>query len=596
MKGLIPQDIIDEVLVRVDIVEIINEYVPLKREGKNFKGLCPFHHEKTPSFVVSTEKQIFHCFGCGEGGNVFGFIMKIERLTFPEAVKKLAQKTGVNIPEQELTSQEKNKIRQKERWIQINELASKFYHKILVDSKWGKKGLDYLLKRGITLETIDKFKLGFSLPSWDGLLNFMSKKGISHQELLDLGLILPKKQGSGYYDRFRDRIMFPIWDSKGRVVAFGGRVIEKREPKYLNSPDTPLFNKGHNLYGIHLAKSSIRTNDLSIIVEGYMDVISCHQYGVTNAVASLGTAFTKFQGKLLMRHSYEVGICYDGDAAGLGASLRGLDILSDLGCNVRVINLPKGLDPDEFLQKEGKDNFNLLVKRGQSLIEYKLSRAMETSDASTIQGKTKIVESILPDLLKMDSFVARESAIELISENLGLVPGTIMSELKKFSRNQKTALNSEDINDNHRKNNIMTAKNLNKAEVQTLKILLENNSFFTEIEKFGGDELFTPPLKELYKLVIDIFKEKGKITGNDFADNRYSQILSYILMQKFQVEDVEKAIGDYLRILRVNKLDKEYDAKKLELKEAEKIGDVAKLKELLFHIDNILQEKKSLIP
>lgn len=591
MKGLIPQEIIDEINAGVDIVNIINQYVPLKKKGRNYQGLCPFHHEKTPSFTVSPDKKIFHCFGCGVGGNVFTFLMKVENLRFPEAVRKLAPLAGVSVPERDLSPFQKKNLQKKKRLIQINEMATEYYQKILLETKWGKVALDYLKKRGINLAIINKFQLGYALPSWDGLINFMTSRGVKIQELLELGFILPSREGKGYYDRFRGRLMFPIWDMNGRVVAFGARVLDQGQPKYLNSPDTPLFNKGQHLYGIHLAKNSIRREDLALVVEGYMDVLSCHQYGVTNAVASLGTAFTKEQAKILLRHSYQVAICYDADAAGSLATLRGLDILTDFGCQVRVINLPEGLDPDDFLQKKGKKELDKLVLKAKGLIEYKLDKSIEKGNPSTIQGKTKIVHSILPDLLKIDSYVAQQGAIELCSEKLGLTFETIVSELKRFTRAEKRGI----INNKAKSEGKIFLKNLNKIEVQVLKIILENNFLFENVEEVGGEKLFTSPLKEIYQKTRDLFKTKGKVVGNELSDED-GIILSHIIMQNLIVEDVNKAILDYLKILKINWLDKEYDAKQRELKEAEKLDDIGKMRELLFYIDNILQQKRSLIP
>ena len=326
--GYIPQEVLDEIVARCDIVSVINEYVPLKRKGSNYQGLCPFHNEKTPSFSVSPSKQIFHCFGCGKGGNVFKFIMEIEGISFVEAAEKLAKRAGVKLPEKEMTSAQRKALEQRKRYQQINELAARYYHTVLMKSKMGQPYREYLRQRQISDDTIIKFRLGATPAGWDNLYREMKKRGITEQEMLDLGLISQTKKGT-YVDRFRQRLMFPICDEKGTVIAFGGRIIDKDSSpqKYLNSPDTPLFHKSRNLYGLHLARAGIRNADQAIIVEGYMDVISCHQHGITNAIAPLGTAFTPEQGKLLMRNTYQVGISFDGDAAGTKATMRCLDIL-----------------------------------------------------------------------------------------------------------------------------------------------------------------------------------------------------------------------------------------------------------------------------
>jgi len=593
--GLIPQEVIDEIAACSDIVDIISDYVPLKKAGRNFQGLCPFHHEKTPSFIVSPDKQIFRCFGCGVGGNIFSFIMQADGLTFPEAVEKLAQRAGISLPEQEMSEKERNALKRKERWYKINEVTAQFYHKILLETKWGEKALNYLKNRGIEASTIEKFQLGLALPEWEGLLSFMTKKGVDPRELHQLGLVLPKNSGRGYYDRFRNRLMFPIWDQSGRVIAFGGRVLDNGEPKYLNSPDTPLFNKGQHLYGLHLAKGTIRQADLAIMVEGYMDVIACHQFGVTNAVASLGTALTSNQARVLMRNTYQVAIAYDADAAGSNAALRGLDVLSDLGAQVRVVKLPQGMDPDEYLRKSGREKFNELVMQGESLIEYKLFKAMENVNTGTIEGKIKVTQTILPDLDKMDSPVARESAIKVIATRLGLAEATILDELRKYSRQKHKFPQNKDRNQEKRENNIVNLRHLNKLEVQMLRILLEENSIFSQVEKAGGKELFTPPLNRLYERVLAVYQEKKQVTGINL-DEKDSQLLAAVLMGDFEISDTNRAAADYIKSLQLNKLNKDYSDTLKELSAAEKSGDSERLNKLLSRIEWLLQQKKLLAP
>lgn len=592
MIGYIPQEIIDEITARADIVEVVKEYVPLKKEGRNFKGLCPFHHEKTPSFTVSEEKKIFHCFGCGVGGNVISFLMKIENINFPESIKKLGEKTGVAIPEAEMSASERKKRDKQERLYEINELALRFFHKILVDSEQGQPARDYLQKRNITEDAIKQFKLGYAIETWDSLLKFMTRKGVKYQELLEIGLISSRKSGNGYYDRFRGRLMFPILDNRDRVVAFGARILAEGEPKYLNSPDTPIFNKSYHLYGINLAKKSIRDKDMSLVVEGYLDVIACYQQGITNVVASLGTAFTKYQASLLMRYSYNVGICYDADTAGSKATMRGLDVLSDLGCNVSVVNLPNGLDPDEYLQKQGKEALELLIKEGQSLIEYKLDQAMKDNDTSTIQGKLVVVEDLAEDLLSMKSFVLRQGAIDLLGEKLALDPETILSELKQINQDQKNAYNFQDTKDKDRDNNAISYDHFSKVEILTLKLIIENNDFFSEIEKVGGADLFTSTLKELYQEILKLYEATGEVNSSSFAENKYSDLFAYIIMQEDKVQDTRKAFYDYLKNLKLLVLETEYSTKMTQLQEAEKEGNENQLKKLLFDIESILQEKK----
>ena len=341
MAGLIPENILEDILGRVDIVEVISGYIPLKRAGRNFKALCPFHHEKTPSFMVSPDKQIYHCFACGVGGNAFNFLMQYERLEFPEAVEALARKAGVNLPKDQ--KQDQRAVSLITQLYKINELAADFYAHNLISSQ-GSSARSYFLKRGLKDETIKTFNLGFAHDRWDLLINYLRAKGISLSLLEKAGLVLAK-EGGGYYDRFRNRLIFPILDIKSRVLGFGARVLGDALPKYMNSPETPIYIKGKNVYGLNFAHEAIREEDAVVVVEGYLDFIIPYQAGVHNIVASLGTAFTPDQAKLLKRYTHNVVMVYDADKAGELASLRSLDIFIDEDMNVKVASLPLGSDP-----------------------------------------------------------------------------------------------------------------------------------------------------------------------------------------------------------------------------------------------------------
>ena len=595
--GFIPPEIINDISSRLDIVELIREYVPLKQKGRNLQGLCPFHSEKTPSFTVSPDKQIFHCFGCGVGGNVFSFIMQKEGLTFPEAVEKLALKAGVNLPKEDLSPAQKTILEKKSRSYKINATAALYFQRnLMTPSPESQRAIAYLKSRNITEETIEKFHLGLASSQWDGLINFFSKKGVRPQELVELGLALPNKQGNSFYDRFRNRIIFPIWDNDGKVIAFGGRVLDDSLPKYLNSPDTPLFNKSQHLYGIHLAKNTIRQEDLALIVEGYMDVIACHQQGLKNTVASLGTAFTQQQAKLLMRHTYQIAIIYDGDTAGSSATLRGLDILNDLGCDVKVVNLPQGQDPDDYLQANGSEKLKELIAQGQGLIEYKLIKSMENVKFQSIMGKTKIMQKILPDLLGIKSPVVRAEAIKIVSEKLGITEANIIGELRKYNRinnrpNWDISRKAEIRNDNRDSSPLK----LSKTEAQLVKIIFENIELIQEVEEAGGANLLTGPTEELYKSLLSNYKGKGNVASADL-DEKNSKILAAVLMMEIEVPDIKKAAADYIKILKINRLNREYAAKNQALKEAEHQKDTTKQMELLIELDSILQQKKLLTP
>jgi len=389
MSGQIPEEYINDLRHRADIVTIISEFVSLKKQGRNYMGMCPFHSEKTPSFVVSPEKQIYHCFGCGKGGNVFSFLMEKNAMTFPEAIEFLAKRLGVVLPQSSISPEKAKQDSLKKRYYHINEITAKFYQQRLLDQT-GRDAMQYLQRRGLHSTTLEKFLLGYAPTDWSKLINYLSNQGIAEQELLTLGLAVKTQKGT-LIDRFRNRIIYPIMDEAGRIIGFGGRVLDDSQPKYLNSPDTPLFSKGKHLYGLNLAKGSIREQDRAIIMEGYMDVITSWQNGFTNVVGTLGTALTPDQVRLLMRYSYNMFICFDADSAGQKAALRGLDILQELGCNVSVVSIPGSKDPDDFIRKEGRARFTEIVERAHNLLEYKLIKLMEQHNTQSVSGRIKVV-------------------------------------------------------------------------------------------------------------------------------------------------------------------------------------------------------------
>ena len=595
--GRIPQEVLDEIAARCDIVTIVNEYVPLKRRGSNYQGLCPFHSEKTPSFSVSPGKQIFHCFGCGKGGNVFRFIMEIEGISFLEAVEKLAKRAGVELPKQEMTPAQIKKMEEKKRYLQINEAAAMYYHKVLMETKMGAPFRAYLKKRQISEETATKFRLGATPAGWDKLYLFLKKYGITDQEMLDLGLISPSRREGQFIDRFRQRLMFPICDPKGNVIAFGGRIIDKdaSPQKYLNSPDTPLFHKSKNLYGIHVARNPIRTEDMAIIVEGYMDVISCYQHGIHNVVAPLGTAFTPEQARLLMRSTYQMALAFDGDGAGQNATMRGLDILADLGCTSRVIRIPGNADPDEFLKAYGKDAFLELVKNGTEMIMYKVSRYMEAVNIDTIPGKTQVIAKLIPDLKKIQSAVAREVAVQKISAALRVSEQAIWQELQSSSveKRQIPLRKDEESDLSGQGNNFLEEKIESKVEKTILHILFERPDLLTIAEQYGGSELLSSNGAEMYRFFKQSIQENGKVESARIPQEK-SQLLADILVEEFYTEDLERDMEDALRQLKQEKLDLEYQKVMEKLAEVEKLGATNEMQEALQKLDSIRRAKKEM--
>ncbi|MBR6258578.1 MAG: DNA primase, partial [Oscillospiraceae bacterium] len=377
-----PERFIDELLSRSDIVDVVSSYVQLtKRSGSNLFGLCPFHSEKTPSFSVSQEKQIYHCFGCGKGGGAINFIMEIENLNYPDAVHFLAKRAGLTVPEDDRSD---GNTGRRTRMLELNRAAAKFFYGCLSRPE-GEAALEYMAKRGITAQTAKKFGLGCAPDSWSALTDAMLKEGFSTPELLDAGLVKRGKSGRGVYDTFRNRLMFPVIDVRGSVIGFSGRILGEGEPKYLNSPDTLVFAKGRNLFALNLAKKT--KMGMMILVEGNIDVVSLHQAGFDCAVASLGTSLTDDQARLISRYTNNVVIAYDSDSAGLKASKRAIDIFEKTGLAVKVLRMDGAKDPDEYIKARGPDAFRILLERSENHIEYQLLTAKAKYDMETDDGR-----------------------------------------------------------------------------------------------------------------------------------------------------------------------------------------------------------------
>ena len=443
--------VVDEIKQRLDIVEVIGEYVPLKKSGRNFKGLCPFHTEKTPSFFVFPESGTWHCFGaCNTGGDIFTFIMKRENLTFGEALRFLARKAGVSLrpPSPALAAEEKLR----ERLRELNALAANYFHHLLMQSPKGERGREYLSRRGINQETARRFQLGYALNEWHALEGYLTGKGYSREDLVKAGLVVEREDG-GVYDRFRGRLMFPIRDRQGYVIGFGARALDDSTPKYLNSPQTPLFDKSSVLYGIDLAKEAIRLQDLAVVVEGYMDVLMAHQCGFTNVVASLGTALTESQLRGLARLAGNLILALDADAAGSEATLRGLETArqtlerrtvpvptprgliryeSRLATQIRVLILPPGQDPDEVI-RQNPSRWETLVHQALPLVDYCIEAITSRLDISTARGKAQAVRELAPILREVGSEVERAYYIQKLARILQVNERSVWEEYRKYA-------------------------------------------------------------------------------------------------------------------------------------------------------------------
>lgn len=440
---VIPEEAVSRVLAGTDIVQLIGSYLPLKPAGRYHKALCPFHTEKTPSFIVNPERQIFHCFGCGEGGDAIGFLMRQEHLSFPEAVRSLADRAGVNLPARFGGTVGSRTGREEEgrlRLLELHKAAAEFFRQQLNHQTDGAAARAYLRARGIPESVVEQFGLGYAPASWEGLFRHLLRRGFSKEQVERAGLALARKEGSGAYDRFRSRLMIPICDGVGKVIAFGGRALDGSEPKYLNSPETPIYKKGAHLFGLHLAASAIRDRGLALVVEGYFDLIALHTHGFQHTVAVLGTALTGEQIALLRRYAMRAFLVFDPDAAGIAAARRSVESLLNSGLEWRVILLPEGKDPDRFLQEQGSSAFADALDRSKDLMEFLLDRRVSGFDLASVEGQATAVNAVLPLLGAVENEITRQRYAEKLARRVALSSDAIVRELNLQVRGRRREL------------------------------------------------------------------------------------------------------------------------------------------------------------
>jgi DNA primase len=512
----IPEDVIKRVQDAANIVDIIGESVVLKRSGRNYLGLCPFHAEKTPSFSVSPEKQIFYCFGCHTGGSVFSFLMQQDGFTFPEAVRHVAARYGIEVPDERLTPAQRQQLTEKDHLYQINEVACGYFQQMLHDKQRGQRAMAYLLKRGMTRAIIDGHKLGYAPQGWDGLTNLFSKRRISHALAAKNGLIVPRKNGNGFYDRFRDRIMFPILNTSRQIVGFGGRVMGDDQPKYLNSPETPIFNKRRSLYGIHKAKQPARSESRVYLVEGYFDVLALHLYGIENSVATLGTALTAEHAKRLkgLVGDGEVILVYDSDQAGIKAAQRSIDVFEAESLSARILILPEGQDPDSYLRTHGPDEFLALASNALSFIPFLIQRAVEEYGLS-LEGKVKIVTALQDSLAAVNDTVARSLYIQELAERLRISEGVILEKIQKAGGNRQRHVSRPTSGGSQ-----IDPDSQQRMELQLVAMMMRFPPTIDEVIEQGFlDSFENEPLKEIAQTIVDRSRQ-----GNDSAADLVSTI------------------------------------------------------------------------
>ncbi|MBY0359335.1 MAG: DNA primase [Candidatus Obscuribacterales bacterium] len=525
MKG-VTSDVISEVRHRAKLLDIVSEVVVLKRAGKDYKGLCPFHGEKSPSFFVNPEKGIFKCFGCGEGGDVFAFVQKIKRLDFLDTVRELANKTGVQLVE---TAVDQGEYDRRSQLMMLHQQAAEYYSRLLLDPEGGAAARAYLEQRGIDEETITRFKLGLAPVAWDGLLRYLTEaNSISPETLVEAGLVRRKPETNSFYDLFRNRLIVPIQDEQGRVIAFGGRTLGDDQIKYLNSPESPIYTKGEHLFALPQAKDSIRDRDGVIVVEGYFDAITAHQHGFTNTVATLGTALTERQGKLLVRFTdrRRVYLCFDADAAGQRAVDRGMETLNHIaegiGIEMRVISVPGGKDPDECLRSQDENagvmGFARAINSAPLLIDYQLERAVVEIDLASHGGRIEGAKLIVPVLASIKNAVARGEYIQQWAMRLGIREENLSAEVSTYMRQKR--FGSPQMHKPQAQS--QSAKNAPKpgyyqAELQLLSLyLLSRQDYETMRVKLSSDRLMDP----VHQRIKETLEGMGHfVTVEDFWQN-----------------------------------------------------------------------------
>lgn len=564
---LYPQEILEEVRVQNDIVDVISEYLPLKQKGTSYFGLCPFHNEKTPSFSVSSERQFYYCFGCGAAGNVYTFIMQMENDTFPEAVKRLADRVHITLPQPQYTQQAKEQELQRQRLFDLHKKAGRFFYEKLHEPV-GEQARAYLQQRQMNNNIQKKFGIGYAPKGQQELYQHLQKQGFSQQELQKSGLIIERKEEKGYFDRFRNRLMFPILDIQGRVIGFGGRVLSKGEPKYLNSPETLLFNKSRNLYGLNFAKNT-RKREI-ILVEGYMDMISLYQAGFKNVAASLGTAFNQEHAKVLKKYADSVILLYDSDDAGTTAAQRAIPILTQNGFHVKVLQVPNGKDPDEFIKQNGAQAFSRLLANAQHYITFQIQCLKKQYDFTQIQQKVEFTTKTANILAKLDNDIERNVYTNEIANMTGISQQAIENEIVKivkkenelFAQNAQQKRKTQYYQNN--KNLITKSSGIFAAQRDILFLCASNIQIYNKVKTILSAEDFT---EEVYKKVyekIDLLHQKSAVVFpaelvNYFELPEEQKIVTEIFavaLEYQSTKEIEKALTEEVKTVKRASLDK----------------------------------------
>lgn len=557
-----PEEIIEEIRLQNDVLDIISQYVRLNKKGNSHFGLCPFHTEKTPSFSVTQDKQMYYCFGCGAGGNVITFIMEYENYSFIEAVKYLADRVNISLPEPQINEEMRRALNYKQKLLDANKEAAKyFYYQLKRDL--GLKALQYMKDRGIEEETRKKFGIGYSNFLRDDLYKYLINKNFTAKILIDSGLVIEEKNKPGaYHDRFFNRVMFPIFDIHNRVIGFGGRVLGDGNPKYLNSPETKLFDKGKNLYGLNIARTARKSK--IILVEGYMDVITLHHAGFNNTVASLGTAFTNGQANLLRRYTDEVIIAYDSDKAGINAALRAIPILEASGTIVRVIKIPDYKDPDDYIKNKGNEAFEKLIDHATPSFMFEIEQDERKYNLSDPEHRTKFYQSVAKKLVELHNEIKRENYFEAVTQKYKIKPHALKAEMDSIGKDvgivgsKKASKNEKTIKNRHSKDSIESAQR------NLLTFIVSHRDIFDKVSIYIKPNEFPNDLYEKVALIIySLYEENASIEPamiiNKFTlledQNKVANIFNNNINVDSQTQ-FEKIVNESIRIIKNAYIDK----------------------------------------
>jgi len=587
--GLIPNDVINQVVERSDIVELIGNYTVLKKAGRNFKALCPFHNEKTPSFVVNPDKQIFHCFGCGVGGNVVGFLMRQELMEFPEAVRFLANKASVVIPEDvSATLSPSRQLR--EEILKVNALAAAFFHETLLTSREAdvKGARDYLKGRGVNLETVKKFQLGFAPNEWDALLKYLKSKGFSEELISKAGLIIAREEKRGFYDRFRNRIVFPIGDVQNRCVAFGARAMQDSDgAKYINSPETAVYTKGQHLFGLQLTKTAVGKLDQVIVVEGYMDMIMPYIQGVENIAASLGTALTTEQIRLIRRYTHNVVMLFDTDTAGQSAIVRSLDLLVDEGMNVRVATLAQDEDPDSFIRQQGVEAFNARIENASSLLDFKFNWLGMQYDPKTVEGKTKIGQELLATIARFKSEVAKYELTKSLAQKLN-VPESVLLKQAALGTPQQGSFKEPEVK-------IKVSASVGAGQELLLALFLKDPAWAKAArENIGPEDFSEGSVRQVVEGIWSLSLETSDWSTNDLLvrlndESAQSLVTGLISIEEGKLTDPARVFQDCIGKIQKERQKKARSRIIEAIQQAEAVKDIEKRDQLARELDQLLK-------